>query len=170
MSGLNRTAVPVTAIIKFLAVKGVSCNPKVNPSTAELIRSLQSVKGVVSFRDTTLSKSKGNVLIRALLGQLVLPDFPGFANKVHAMYHVAEKYPKSKLNSLTVVQEEIRTGLGPEDDFTVSVCTVDGQQLTYGTPSRPIPVMETVKPLLYALALKGIGRSEVHKVHECDSR
>ena len=51
--------------------------------------------------------------------------------------------------------------------FAVSVCTVDGQQYTFGAAPQDtrarVPLMETVKPLLYALALHDAGHEAVHE-------
>jgi len=54
-----------------------------------------------------------------------------------------------------------------DEQFVVSVCTVDGQQFTFGNNARAtrarVPLMETVKPLLYAMALHDAGHKEVHQ-------
>ena len=48
--------------------------------------------------------------------------------------------------------------------FAMAVCTVDGQQFEYGDVDTEFPLMESVKPLLYALALKDCGKARVHEV------
>jgi glutaminase len=52
----------------------------------------------------------------------------------------------------------------PIDSFAVAVCTVDGQQFSFGDVGRRFPIMETVAPLLYALVLRDCGTEETHKV------
>jgi hypothetical protein len=61
-----------------------------------------------------------------------------------------------------------RPGLvsNPLDSFAVAVCTVDGQQFSFGDVGRRFPIMETVAPLLYALVLRDCGTEETHKVGE----
>ena len=49
------------------------------------------------------------------------------------------------------------------NDFGVAVCTVDGQRFSLGKAHTPRPLADTVKPLLYALALKDVGRNELHR-------
>ena len=132
-----------------------------------MLESLQVKSGVIRFEDVLLYRSQHNVLLKALLGKLVMPNFAAFATKINGMYHAVEATPRSVKNGMSRVQEEIRAATGSDDDFTVSVCTVDGQQYTYGTTSRAVPLMETVKPLLYALALKDCGRAAVHEVCVC---
>jgi glutaminase len=52
--------------------------------------------------------------------------------------------------------------------FAVAVCTVDGQQFSYGDVSHRFPIMETVAPLLHALVLRDCGVEETHKVGEVE--
>ncbi len=47
--------------------------------------------------------------------------------------------------------------------FGVSICTVDGQQFSFGDAQLDMPIMNLCKPFLYALALKDAGEVEVHK-------
>ena len=67
-------------------------------------------------------------------------------------------------NKLSRVQREINAACGDVDSFAVAVCTVDGQQFRYGTPTHPMPLMEIVKPLLYAIAIVDNGKTATHKV------
>lgn len=48
------------------------------------------------------------------------------------------------------------------DAFGLAICSVDGQQLAVGEADQVFPLMDTVKPLLYALALQDCGDHEVH--------
>ena len=48
-------------------------------------------------------------------------------------------------------------------EFGVALCTIDGQEIAEGEAFLDIPLMETVKPLLYALAMEDSGIEEVHK-------
>ena len=48
--------------------------------------------------------------------------------------------------------------------FAVAVCTVDGQQVSFGDIKHRFPIMETVSPLLYSLVLRDCGPDETHKV------
>ncbi len=65
---------------------------------------------------------------------------------------------------MSAVKEEINRCVGPQDAFAVAVCTVDGQRLRIGTPGKSVPLMGTVKPLLYAIALKDCGKTATHNV------
>ena len=49
------------------------------------------------------------------------------------------------------------------NEFGVALCTIDGQEIAEGDAFLDIPLMETVKPLLYALAMEDSGIDEVHR-------
>jgi glutaminase len=62
------------------------------------------------------------------------------------------------------VDEDIMSMTNPVSSFAVAVCTVDGQQFSFGDNTLTFPIMETVMPILYALSLKDCGKTETHKV------
>jgi hypothetical protein len=111
-----------------------------------------------------LLPGRGNLLIKALLGRLAMPDFATFSRKLTDIYHAVEATPTQEATCLARIQAEIKEMSCLEGDFVVAACTVDGQQFRYGSESRPIPLMETIKPLLYAVALRDCGRNAVHEV------
>lgn len=45
----------------------------------------------------------------------------------------------------------------------VAICTVDGQQVVIGDAERHFPMLEAVKPLLYAIALEDVGKEAAHR-------
>ena len=47
--------------------------------------------------------------------------------------------------------------------FAVSVCTVDGQEYSFGDTDALFSFQSCVKPLLYALALEENGSKKVHQ-------
>jgi len=155
--------VDVLSVKAFLHSKGISCSHKKNPAVADLLESFQRVPGFVSLATVLGVPVKDNILLKALLAKLVMPNFTAFSRNLTEVYASAAAAPKAAANGLSRVQEEIRRSTGADDDFTVAVCTVDGQQFTYGTSNKPVPLMETMKPLLYSLALKDCGRTAVHE-------
>jgi glutaminase A len=159
------TCIPLASVIAFLQSKGVSCSKRQNPAVAGLLEALQmSVPGHISLRDVVLLPGRGNLLIKALLGRLAMPDFATFSRKLTDIYHAVEATPTQEATCLARIQAEIKEMSCLEGDFVVAACTVDGQQFRYGSESRPIPLMETIKPLLYAVALRDCGRNAVHEV------
>ena len=77
---------------------------------------------------------------------------------------LSQEVPLPIINKLSSVKQEISASVGPDDVFAVAVCTVDGQRLRLGSPAKSIPLMGTVKPLLYAIAVKDCGKTATHNV------
>ncbi len=51
-----------------------------------------------------------------------------------------------------------------DTDCCIAVCTVDGQQIVCGNKGIRFPLMETVMPLMYAVALKDCGNDDTAEV------
>ena len=49
-----------------------------------------------------------------------------------------------------------------EDAFTLSICTVDGQLLSFGQDDRNVPLCDIVLPLLYGIAVTEFDSKYVH--------
>ena len=85
-------AVPVLA--HFLAHKGIGCDAKRgDPAAAVLGRLQRDTPGFVCARDIILESAEAarvSVVLRALLGRLVMPDFPEFARNVRAISQLAQ--------------------------------------------------------------------------------
>ena len=75
--------------------------------------------------------------------------------------------PLPTVSKLPDVEQEISAIIGPVDAFAVAICTVDGQRLRLGATTPDVPLMGTVQPLLYAIALKDCGKTATHTVYHC---
>jgi glutaminase len=118
-----------------------------------------------------------NAVIRALLDDLVMPQWGEFIDVFqtiveHAQGHrdahdlagVAdggtgameeEEEPPSGTELLYArIREMVKT---LPNDFGVAVCTTDGQVFESGTSRKKVPILDGVKPLLYALAVHELG-------------
>ena len=95
---------------------------------------------------------------RALYGQLVIPEFESFTERVTDLYesvkpnrsgHVADYIPQlSRVN--------------PEY-FGISICTVDGQRFSIGDTDRNFALQSVSKTINYAIALELNGEEKVHQ-------
>lgn len=65
---------------------------------------------------------------------------------------------------LTPDHQRVPTGV------CIAACTVDGQQMVLGQASLKVPLMEAVAPLLFAIAMKDAGASDVAEVRTCRCR
>ncbi len=109
-----------------------------------------------AFRDL-ISRENATLVHRALAGDLVVPDFVDFRNRLANIFEYCR---------------EIRTGAVADyipqlarvdpDAYALGVCTVDGQQFTLGDDEETYCIQSTCKPVNYAIALDTVGRQTVH--------
>lgn len=106
------------------------------------------------------SFGRDNIVVRSLLGQLVVANFQELRDD---LCDIAENVVRTVRRQGSVVSfgEERRGGgalwCADPDAFGVAVCTVDGQMFGFGDHDEEVPVMSTVKPILYALAMHEAG-------------
>ena len=85
----------VAALQNFLAHKGIGCDRKRGDPFSLTLERLQSTPGYVSTRDlieNSAKLGKSSVIIKALLGRLVMPDFTTFARNLQAAFHIAQAW------------------------------------------------------------------------------
>ncbi len=153
-------------ILAFLNTQGLGATNQVVPLVkGTLNRIAAGTNGKVYFKSLFIRGNVGrNVIINALLGNMVIRDFNLFSKHIKEIYQsVRDEVDDGKLVKNLV--HEFREGKGNEDgnEFGVALCTIDGQEIAEGDAFLDIPLMETVKPLLYALAMEDSGIDEVHK-------
>jgi Glutaminase len=87
-----------------------------------------------------------------------MPTFHTFRRDVWELFQIAKKTSNDGK-----VDPHVKRAMQPDEEaFAVAMCTTDGQMLSYGSAATQVPLMETVKPLLYALGLKDVGRRVLH--------
>lgn len=155
----RRLDVPTAVVKEVLSMAGVASTKRANPAVYNLIKRIER-EGRIHFADLLEPSPSGdddNVIVKALLDTLVMPSFPDFCRDIREIYAEAIKERggevPSHLPELSAVDSE---------RFGVAVCTVDGQQFSYGDADIKVPLMQTIKPLLYAMALKDVGNKQLH--------
>ncbi len=109
----------------------------------------------------TFSKAiRPNILLieRALQGQLVVPDFQGFAELLSTLFNEVKGINAGAV--ATYIPQLAR--VNPEY-FAFSVCTIDGQRYEIGDSDVDFCVQSCSKPLTYCLALEEHGEEVVHR-------
>ena len=153
-------------ILAYLNTQGLGATNQVVPIVkGTLNRIAAGNSGKVYFKSLFIRGNMGrNVIIKAILGNMVIRDFKLFSKHIKEIYQtVKDEEDDGKLMKNLV--HEFREGKGKQDgnEFGVALCTIDGQEIAEGDAFLDIPLMETVKPLLYALAMEDSGIDEVHK-------
>ena len=96
-------------------------------------------------------------LIRILLGQLSIPDFAGYRNRLANLFEFTREACGGKLPDYIPELSK-----ADPDSFGMAVCSIDGQRFGFGHEEEVFSVQSVVKPLNYALALSLNGESFVH--------
>lgn len=100
---------------------------------------------------------------RTLSGQLVVPDFQGFAADLQGLFEQARD------NTSGDVASYIPTLAGADPErFGLSMCTIDGQRASFGDATTPFSAQCTHKPITYAMALEDRGETFVHRHMGCE--
>jgi glutaminase len=135
-----------------------------NPDDARLAETTQKLEKL-SLRDK-LSYSqfcdlvRPNILLidQALQGNMVIPDFDRFREKV------TEIFSATKQNRTGNVADYIpQLARVLPDQCAISICTVDGQMFSLGESQIDFCVQSCCKPINYCLALEEHGEAYVRK-------
>ena len=95
--------------------------------------------------------------MRALRGELVLPEFAKFSDELDEILQIVRR------NKGGNVADYIPQLAKVDPEYTaIAVCTVDGQVFASGNHDTPFCLQSTCKPLLYTLALEGNDQDTVH--------
>eukprot|EP00818_Percolomonas_sp_WS_P007446 CAMPEP_0117454562 /NCGR_PEP_ID=MMETSP0759-20121206/10864_1 /TAXON_ID=63605 /ORGANISM="Percolomonas cosmopolitus, Strain WS" /LENGTH=641 /DNA_ID=CAMNT_0005247751 /DNA_START=2277 /DNA_END=4202 /DNA_ORIENTATION=+ len=104
------------------------------------------------FQFTKLLTDK-NIIQKAIDHELAIPHFGEFVEDVIKICKESERVQEGKVP--TYIPE--LKNVDPQD-FAVSICTVDGQQFSYGDSDVEFTLQAAVLPLVYCLALEQLGK------------
>lgn len=97
------------------------------------------------------------LIARALTGDLIIPDFFDFKNRVENIFEYCRDFKggdvATYIPQLAAVDPEM---------YALGVCTIDGQQCAFGDDEETFCVQSTCKPINYAVALDTVGARTVH--------
>ncbi|MCG8691536.1 MAG: glutaminase A [Minwuiales bacterium] len=112
-------------------------------------------------RDSFCTAIRHNILLieRALQGDMVIPDFAEFCDRIDRMFAESLGNRDGKAADY-IPQLDLKE---PElDRFGLSLCTIDGQRHSVGDHDIFFPVESACKPVNYCLALEEHGEDVVH--------
>ena len=100
-----------------------------------------------------------STIAKALAGRLAENNWPSFTAELKRIFESvrAEVHGGDPATYIPVLAEANR------DWFAVSVCTVDGQEWSYGDQDVRFSIQSCVKPVMYAVAVEDRGLKYVHR-------
>jgi len=105
-----------------------------------------------------ISESKGSLISDAIQGRLVIPDFNDFRRRIREIF---DRVATNNEGSVATYIPQL--GRVNPDLYAVSVCTVNGQQISLGDADTYFCIQSISKPVNYCLALEEHGEDFVHK-------
>lgn len=153
--------IPAAALAGRLRESGLSeTDPRVAEMWATLRRAtdIEGQTGLDFERFVHLCKLGGEVVVKAIKGDFVIPDFGAFQKEIASIYedlrrvdagHVADYIPQ--------------LGRVDPEKFGIALCTVDGQRFAVGDADTFFCVQSVCKPINYCLALEEHGTEVVHQ-------
>lgn len=127
--------------------------------TLHTMLSIKSSEESISF-DEFCSAVKPHAVFfeRIVKGELAIPDFAGFAEKIEEIYNKTKELTSGEIASYIPQLARVDPNL-----FGVSICTIDGQRLAIGDANTPFCIQSTCKPINYCIAMELVGEDKVHK-------
>ena len=105
-----------------------------------------------------LAPENAALIHRALSGDLAIPDFTDFKSRIENIF----EYCRDVKSGAAAAYIPQLARVDPEL-YALGVCTVDGQQFSFGDDEEVYCVQSTCKPINYAIALDSLGRQSVHR-------
>ncbi|MFD9550631.1 glutaminase A [Nocardia salmonicida] len=105
----------------------------------------------------------GQLVARALRGDLVIPDFASLTADIKEMYNSLIDVNSGKVADYIPQLSRVNP-----NQFGVALCTIDGQRFSAGDAEISFCVQSVCKPINYCLALEEHGAEVVHRHVSCE--
>ena len=114
--------------------------------------------GVVEIADFSkvMAGDAAPFLQRALRRDLAVENFREFCEDLVKIYHEVAPLDVGELPDYIPALAEVDPEL-----FSISICTVDGQQFSYGDIDEEFCMQAAVQPLLYCLGVEDLGKEVI---------
>ncbi|KAL0490929.1 hypothetical protein AKO1_009802 [Acrasis kona] len=152
----NVTSVNVSSLEQYLRSKGIHSRNIVVKQELNQLRS-----GSIIEWDDFLKMMLGekSIIQLAMYDRLIVKDWSKFIEKITILFQNVQREVHEGKNAdyipeLSTVDPEL---------FSVSICTVDGQQFDIGDTDAEFSIQSASKPMLYSLALERYGPKYVHE-------
>lgn len=133
-------------------------DPRIRETVKALRRRADLEPITLSEFADSLHPSTTSLLHRALRGDLIIPDFQRFRDKLTTIFDFVRDYDGG--NVATYIPQLARVD---PDLYAIAVCTVDGQRMSLGDVEERYCVQSTCKPINYAIAMDTLGQAQVQR-------
>lgn len=148
--------VTVSEFYKYLNDQGISINdPRLDQVNTKL-----EVLSNNSINKTLLDSlcRENNFLKKVIRKESIIPDFKSLSKLIEKIFQES-----AADTSGSVANYIPQLGKVSPENFSVSICTVDGQIFSTGNTEHPFSVQSTCKPILYSIALEEHGLEKLHR-------
>jgi glutaminase len=132
----------------------------IDTSRPEVVSEVEAITGGADRFDVAeVLAHPDSLCFKAITGQLAVPDWKAFTAQVRTIFEGIKRdvHDGSPADYIPILAE------ANPDWFSVSICTVDGQQFDYGDTDVGFSIQSCTKPLMYAVAVEDRGLSYVHR-------
>ena len=150
----------VYSVIDELEDNGLSMNDIRLKETADKFKkSIESGDGSVKFEEfRDMIDPCLPIISKAFQGRLIFPKFKSFQEKIHTLFQGVVSLSSGKISDYLPQLQKYRPS-----NWGLSVCTVDGQQQSFGDFDKLFPVQSCINPITYGYTLTHLGEEIVHK-------
>jgi glutaminase len=154
-SGKGR--VDLNEILKTLKVNGISRKDPRLKDFYSKVDKLDGVKELTQKEFGQISKDQALLFDKVFQNQLIIPGFEAFSKEIENIYEEVKKNKNGKVADYIPQLKRVC----PEN-FSVSICSIDGQIHSVGESDKYFSIQSTSKTLNYCMALEEFGQNKVH--------
>ncbi|MGX1778223.1 glutaminase A [Nocardia brasiliensis] len=133
-------------------------DPRVTAAWSKLAADSEAKPDLDFDRFVDICHTGGEVIARAIRGDLIIPDFGAMTGDIADIY---QNLVDEDSGSVADYIPQLRR-VDPSK-FGVALCTTDGQRFAIGDTDVPFCVQSVCKPINYCLALDEHGADRVHR-------
>ena len=145
-------------LIQALLDRGILLDDVRIRQTAEGLKKLKEKDKIDESLFRKLVIPHITLIEKALIGNLVIPDFKNFASFITNLYNRTLQNEEGNVSDFIPDLADV-----DPSNYALSVCTVDGQRFNIGNYNKAYLARATAKPLSYCLAFDEYDEQGIHQ-------